>query len=210
MKTKLKPRKNPSSQLYRLCFILSFLFISISVPVVFTSSTSNKSWAFNWAGIRPEVRDSILLFERRGTIHIGLTGYAAKESKQYLLYLWLRRNTTQKEMLQLLNYPSPCVKAVFYASLIRRKNNLSKKNLLMNALNDTTDTFYFFPGGCEGTAVFIGEYLIEYTLGYDARSPLGNSYFFENIKILNLSTKDVELVLEKYNALKIKYPVFYF
>jgi hypothetical protein len=113
-------------------------------------------------------------------------------------------------MLLLINYPSPCVKAVCYSSLIRRKNNLSKKGLLINALNDTTDTFYFFPGRCEGRDVFIGEYLIEYTFDYDARSSLRNSYFFETMQRLNLSTKDIELVLEKYNALKTKYSPFYF
>lgn len=187
-----------------LPFFFSYFSVVMGSILFFISTTSNKSWAFHWENVRSEVRDSVRLFEKGMDIHIGAVGYAGRKTKQHYLRLWLLKNASQYEMEKLINYPSPCVKAIAYESLLRRKNTLDKKELFVKALNDTTSAFSFFSGGCVGDAVLISEYLIAVQFQLFDDSSYLKSYFLERMKNMGLKEEEVEDILSIYYERKAK------
>ena len=115
-------------------------------------------WIFDWEGIRPDIRDSVLFLDKYNRITSGGVGIAAKTPKQWYTRLWILRNANVGELESLKKYPGEAVKATAYEGLLR-KDSCDNFSLLLEALQDTS-SFVHYQSGCLGEAFMLGEYLL--------------------------------------------------
>ena len=142
--------------------------IGIGILFVF-SSFYEKSWSYNWTGIREQIKDSVKVAEYGG-ISDGLVGELPKKPNQYDRRFWIMENATETELLKLTQYPNGAIKTIAYEGLIRKKDFDGKSELIIKAINDTEYSIGF-RSGCTATAMYIGEYLIDFVLYIDDKSP---------------------------------------
>src|SRR5690606_31557953 len=109
----------------RFSIVLPILTI-IGIGILFAfSSFYEKSWSFNWNGIRNQIKDSVQIAENGG-ISSGVVGYGARKPKQFDRRHWIMQNATESELIKLTEYPNGTVKTIAYEGLIRKENFLKK------------------------------------------------------------------------------------
>jgi hypothetical protein len=136
-------------------FSLGIVFLLL----LFTFSHSYVN-NFNWNGIRANVKDSIIAFEKHGSITSKYVGYAGKTPPQWYRQNWLNENLTEKELSKLTEYPNGSVKGIAYWNLLKNEK-VSKKELFEKALNDTL-AFVHYQNGCLGTGFMLGEFVVSF------------------------------------------------
>ena len=129
------------------------------------SSFYEKSWTYNWNGIRGNIKDSIKVVEFRG-ITSGTGGNGRSTIDEVLRRRWIMNKATESELLQLLEYPNGTVKAIAYEGLIRKRNFKQKTKLILHGIQDT-DYPVPYQSGCEGWNMELSEYLIRHVLMID-------------------------------------------
>jgi len=133
------------------------------------SSFYEKSWTYNWSGIRGNIKDSIKVIEYRGMTS-GIGGNGRLEIDEVLKRRWIMNKATESELLQLLEYPNGTVKAIAYEGLIRKRNFKPKAELILHGIKDT-DYQVPYQSGCLGWNMELSEYLIWHVLLIDDQAP---------------------------------------
>lgn len=165
----------------------------IGIGVLFVlSSFYEKSWTYNWSGIRGQVKDSIKL-AKHGGISMGTVGYDAHKPAQFERRHWIMQNATESELLKLTAYPNGTIKTIAYEGLIRDPKFVDKTNLMLSAIRDTEYHMYL-ESGCTGTSMYIGEYLVDFVLQIDDRTPP----FPGGKPNFGLTKNDEEIILTEY------------
>ena len=176
-------------------FAIAFpLLTIISIGIIFVlSSFYEKSWSYNWNGISKQIKDSVQVAQYHG-ISSGWVGIAPQKPKQYDRRFWIMKNATASELLKLTEYPNGTIKTIAYEGLIRKPEFENKSELVLKAISDTEYPTYY-RSGCGTTIMNIGEYLVDFVLFIDDKSPpppIG----FENQ--FGLSESERNQILEEY------------
>ncbi|MFD1062065.1 hypothetical protein ACFQ1Q_02305 [Winogradskyella litorisediminis] len=150
-----KTNRRKTKMNYIPLFSLGIIFLLLSFT--FSHSYVNN---FNWNGIRSEIKDSIIEFEKYGSITSKYVGYAGKTPQQWYRQNWLNENLNEKELSKLTEYPNGSVKGLAYWNLIKNKK-VEKKELFEKALNDTL-AFVHYQSGCIGTGFMLGEFVVSF------------------------------------------------
>ncbi len=133
------------------------------------SSFYEKSWSYNWNGIRNQIKDSIKVAEPNG-LSSGLVGIAPSRNQQYYRQVWIMENATKSELLRLTDYPNATVKAIAYEGLIRKENFNNRADLIFKAISDK-EFKIDYQAGCSWFQMSISEYLIEFVLYINDEGP---------------------------------------
>ncbi len=142
----------------------------MGIGVLFVlSSFYEKSWTYNWNGISEQIRDSIKVAEYRG-ISSGIVGIDARKPNQFDRRHWIMKNATVPELLKLTEYPNGTIKTIAYEGLLRKEEFENKTELILKAISDNEYPI-LFQSGCVGTKMNISEYLIDFVLFIDDKSP---------------------------------------
>ena len=187
-------RRNRNPKTLNRAIVLPIGTLAIVGLIFFLSSAYEPSWTFNWQNIRPEIRDTVRLIEKYGSVTSGVVGYAGKTPQQWHRRRWLMKSATEDELTKLIDYPSGAVKATAYEGLMRRENP-DKFKLMNQALNDTT-TFFNYQSGCVGLPMMLGEYLVENVIPISDRVPPPPP---EKTIEYNLSDKEIATLKKLYN-----------
>ncbi|WP_298760542.1 hypothetical protein [uncultured Psychroserpens sp.] len=183
-------RHNEKRNRFSMLFpILTIIGIGI---VLVLSSFYEKSWTYNWDGIRGQIKDSIKVAEYGG-ISTGIVGYDARKPAQFDRRHWIMKNATESELLKLTEYPNGTIKTIAYEGLIRKSELKEKTNIILEAITETEYHMYL-QSGCTGTPMNIGEYLVDFVLQIDDRSPP----FAREKPNFGLTKTDEELILTEY------------
>tara|TARA_R110002012_G_scaffold321209_1_gene548156 strand:- start:1237 stop:1830 length:594 start_codon:yes stop_codon:yes gene_type:complete len=169
--------------------------IGIGIVVVL-SSFYEKSWIYDWNGIRQQIKDSVKVAEYGG-ISSGVVGIAAKRPKQFDRRVWIMKNATESELLKLTEYPNGTIKSIAYEGLIRKPEFKNKTDLILKAISDTEYPIEF-QSGCVGTNMNISEYLVDFVLYIDDKSP-PSPIGFENT--FGLSESERNKILAEYRKI---------
>ncbi|TYA71971.1 hypothetical protein [Seonamhaeicola marinus] len=197
MKRSKRNKTRGFSILFPALTIISIASISI------LSSFYEKSWSFRWNDIRKPIKDSIEVALWSGyTKGIGPNGRHYTKAKN--TRFWIMNNASTKELLQLTDYPNGTIKALAYEGLIKRPDYNEKENLLVKSINDN-DYKVYFSAGCTGIEIEICEYLIQFELQIDPKSPRFVDPPFEKH---DLSQAEINRVLDLFYQRKIKSGVF--
>ena len=139
--------------------ILTIVGIGI-VAMVF--SFYEKSWTYNWDGIRQQIRDSIKV-AKNGDI-IGRSFIQCTDGRaQFIRISWIMQNATESELLKLTDYPNGTIKTIAYEGLIKKSDFKNKSDIILKAIKDTEYKTYF-TSDCLGNELEIGEYLVDFVL----------------------------------------------
>lgn len=195
--------KKQSLDSYTLIFFPIVTIVLVGLLASF-SSAYRLSWSFDWQGIRPEVRDTVLQIEDSGFVSSGVVGIAGKRPQQWYRRNWLKRNAKEKELIKLLDYPDGAVKATVYESLLMRRTAKEGVELLSKALNDTT-TFFYFQSGCIGDVVMLGEYLVENCVRISEEQPSPINTFLDLDDFSNEERDHLYQLYQKRKARKRDY-----
>ena len=169
--------------------------IGIGIVVVL-SSFYEKSWIYDWNGIRQQIKDSVKVAEYGG-ISSGVVGIAAKRPKQFDRRVWIMKNATESELLKLTEYPNGTIKSIAYEGLIRKPEFKNKTDLILKAISDTEYPIEI-QSGCVGTNMNISEYLVDFVLYIDDKSP-PSPIGFENT--FGLSESERNKILAEYRKI---------
>ncbi len=191
---KTKRRTTPKNSRYTLALpIVSIICIAIMTSM---SSGYQESWTFNWKGIRGPIKDSLKVAEAYGITSgvVGITGTSTiyEVNKR----IWIMKNATETELLQLTRYPGGTIKAIAYEGLLRKKDYPNKTALVLQALQDNKH-LVFYQSGCLVWDYKIGEYLVKQVLELDGpySSPSRTTKHF------GISKTEQQKVLSAYKQL---------
>ena len=152
-------RRNKNPKILNMAIVLPIATLAITSFMFFMSNAYAPSWAFDWRGIRPEIRDTVELIERYGSVTSSVVGYAGKTPQQWHRRRWLMQNATEGELKKLIEHSNGAVVATAYEGLIK-KPNTKKYQWINRALNDTIISFGY-QSGCVELSMTIGEYLVK-------------------------------------------------
>ncbi len=119
-------------------------------------------WHFDWQGIRPEVKNTVLEVKDRGVDHI-YSGEAGGISTQYKKQQWLLKYATADELQKLTAYPDGTVKVIAYEGLLKDPSVKDKASIVLNVINDTVTKVYYTIG-CIGDRTDVSEYVMRHTV----------------------------------------------
>lgn len=162
-------KKKYRSKNKRWAFVMPFIAVMAIGAVMIFSSMYEKSWLFNWNGIRAEIKDSVQTAEYWG-ISSGIVRDSGVKPKQFDRRHWIMKNATIQELLKLTEYPEGTIRVIAYEGLIRKPDFKNKSSLALRAIKDRDYRIEFY-SGCQGMDMYIGEYLIEFVLYIDDNSP---------------------------------------
>ena len=164
-------RKNERHNIKRSYFSIVFPIMTImGIGFLFVlSSFYEKSWSYNWNGIRSQIKDSIKVAEPNG-LSSGLVGLVPKRNQQYFRQMWIMENATKSELLKLTDYPNATVKGIAYEGLIRKETFNNKSDLILKAITDKEFKINY-QTGCTWIQMSISEYLIEFVLYINDKAP---------------------------------------
>lgn len=151
MKANKKKRKSFAS-VFPMITILGMSIISLC-------SYYEPDWHFDWNGIRPEIKDTILVAKNH-SIDDRYTGYAGRISNQYLRQQWLMNHASAYELQKLTEYPNGAVKAIAYSGLFQNASVKDKTSIALKAIQDTVSKIYY-TSGCTGDQMNLSQYIME-------------------------------------------------
>jgi len=160
--------------------------------LIIVALSYDRSWTFNWNGIRSQIKDSIEI-AINDDISIGVIGYDARIPAQYYRRHWIMKNATENELENLTKYPNGTIRTIAYEGLLRRPNFENKSELIIRAISDTQYPIYF-ESGCTGNEMTIGKYLIDHILQIGQNGPPN-----PNRNTYGLSEKELEGILMEFN-----------
>jgi len=178
---------------YRIPIFLPMITIIGIGIITILSSFYEKSWSYNWNEISVQIMDSVKV-AAHGGISSGVVGIASKKPKQFDRRHWIMQNATESELLKLTSYPNATIKAIAYEGLLRKINYTNKTDLVLKSIDDTEYPMTY-QTGCSGLQMPISEYLIEFVLYIDDRSPPapdGLKYRF------GFSEEDIKKIMVEY------------
>jgi len=149
-------------------FLPIITIIGIGI-ITILSSFYEKTWSYNWNEISVQIRDSVKI-AAHGGISSGVVGVAAVKPKQFDRRHWIMQNATESELLKLTNYPNATIKTIAYEGLLRKINYTNKTDIVLKSIADTEYPMVY-QTGCHGTRMSIAEYLVEFVLYIDDKSP---------------------------------------
>ncbi|RZN79265.1 MAG: hypothetical protein EVB11_12740 [Winogradskyella sp.] len=188
----MNKRRRHTEKRKRFSMLFPILIIVGIGIVVVLSSFYEKSWTYNWNGIREQIKDSVKVAEYGG-ISTGVVGYDARKPVQFDRRRWIMINATESELLKLTEYPSGTIKTIAYEGLIKKTEFKGKTKLILDAIADTEYHMYL-QSGCTGTPMYIGEYLVDFVLQIDDKSPP----FAVEKPNFGLTKNDEEIILTEY------------
>lgn len=190
-----KRRNNNKRTRFSILFpILTIVGIGI---IVVLSSGYEKSWTFNWNGIESKIKDSISVYKYQ-SISNGIGGNGRAIPEEIESRNWIMENATESELLKLTEFPNGNIKAIAYEGLLRKKDFVSKMELILNAINDTIYSVYY-QSGCLGNELEIGEYLVQKILMIDDQIP---PFQAELITDFGLSELEKQKILTEFHNRK--------
>jgi hypothetical protein len=160
-------RHNKKTKRFSMVFPI-LTIIGMGILFAF-SSFYEKSLSFNWNGIRNQIKDSVQIAEYGG-ISTGVVGYDGRKPKHFDRRHWIMQNATESELIKLTEYPNGTVKTIAYEGLMRKEKFEKKFDFILKAIADTEFTI-ILQAGCSGTEMNISEYLIDFVLYIDDKSP---------------------------------------
>lgn len=188
-----KRRKN---KLHKFSILLPlFTVIGIGVTIIIFTNYE-KSWSFNWNGIRKNIKDSIAIAEIQG-ITSGVVGYSGTSTRDEIMRRkWIMSNATEEELLKLIEYPSGTVKAIAYEGLIKKEHYDEKAELISKSISDNEFSVYY-QSGCIGSKLSVSEYLMRFVINID------NSYTTSQRTNNNYGLTELEknkILIEYHNS----------
>ena len=191
----MKHRNNSKQSRFSILFpVLTIIGVGI---IAMLSSGYEKSWTYNWNGIRQEIKDSLQVAELRG-ITSGVGGMGISSKKEVDRRRWIMKNATESELLKLTEYPNGIVKGIAYEGLLRKKGFSNKTELTLKAIRDTTYQIDY-QSGCLGWNMNIGEYIVQNVLLIDDEIPPP-----ERLPDFGLTEIDKEKILTEFRKLQVK------
>ena len=169
----------------------------------FFSISYDPSSNYKWNGIRPEIKDTVLLIKEYGGITSGSVGNSGKTPQQWYRRHWFMKQVKEKELLKLMEYPNGTVKAIVFESLIR-KGQQDNYKLIVKALNDTSH-FLNYQSGCLGETIMIGEYIVQNVLYIDQKSPPPPPEFQIKNRLTGQEIKSIQLIFNERISKKSYY-----
>ena len=197
-KRKYKREKKPVKNIGKS--FLSVFFIFFLLMLYSFSSSYDKSWNFDWSGIRPQVKDSILKIKRYGRL-VTVPGEDESMFSQINTQIWLFKNTETSELISLLDFPNSNIKALTYSILLKKKK-VDKYLLIKRSLKDTL-SFVQLSGGCLRYNMHLTEYLLKYRFRFGLKrfrgeKKLEDDLAFEQIKEIDSLFKIFKTKEESY------------
>jgi hypothetical protein len=186
-------KRNRFSVIFPILTIIGAAFISVM------ASTYEKSWTYNWEGIREQIKDTVKIAQYRG-ISTGVISIDARKSNQFDRRVWLMKHATVDELLKLTEYPNGTVKTIAYEGLIRKTEFEDKYDIVIKAISDIEYDIELL-SGCEGARMSIGEYLVNYILGISNKPLLLNGMRNR----FGFSEKQIETIIDKLKKTKTHY-----
>ena len=192
-------KKDRKLKFKSLIFLPVFTFLIVTFLYFYSQSYSNPD-NFNWSEIRNEVKDSVLKIKRFGTIITSIS-----EDDNYLRQMktqgWIRKNTTTSELLKIIEYPDPNIKALSYDALLRKKE-IDKYHFLRKSLTDSL-SFVQLAGGCLGYEMHLSEYLLKHQFRFGLErfpneTKIEDELTLEQVKEIDSLYKNLKFNEEKY------------
>jgi len=184
----MKRRKSTILNLNLFLPIITFLVVGFLFAF---SNYYTPKWNFNWEGIRKEVKDSILKFDKYGMLSFN-------DLEQIERQRWILNNLSSSEYNKLLSYPSGEVKVMCYVGLMRDPMS-DKYSLFKGSLNDTL-TFVNINLGCFINEFMISDYVINQITNLSGNYP---PVFNKELEY-NLTQKEKKEILSLFKARKVK------
>tara|TARA_R110002072_G_scaffold294963_2_gene465569 strand:+ start:371 stop:958 length:588 start_codon:yes stop_codon:yes gene_type:complete len=161
-------RNNNKTKFYIVLPI--FTIIGIGVFTVL-SGFYEESWSFSWKDIRAEVKDSVVVAEKRNYLSSGYVGEAYERPNEFYTRKWITENATIDELLKLTEYPNGVVRAIAYEGLLNNRDFKRKKELILKSLKDTLYPISYASGCIIGMKRNIAEYIIKDITELDTTLP---------------------------------------
>ncbi|WP_236554557.1 hypothetical protein [Flavobacterium sp. 9AF] len=131
------------------------------LTIFLISFSYEKSWSYNWEGIRENLKDSISLY-RTNSITSGVGENGSDFSFEVERRNWIMKYATIKELEKLSLYPDGTIKAIAYEGLLRNKLYFKKYDLILKILND--EDIVAYQSGCLGYTISLRDYFMDYVL----------------------------------------------
>jgi hypothetical protein len=195
----MKTNKQHIQKRIRFSLVFPILTIIGTGIIVLLSSFYEKSWTYNWNGIRQQVKDSVKVAEYGG-ISSGIVGYDARKPSQFYRRYWIMKNATESELLKLTEYPNGTIKTIAYEGLIRKPEFENKYEIILKAISDTVYSTYY-QSSCSETKMNISEYLVDLVLFIDEKSPRPPIRFNNNFGLTEFERKKIMFEYRKVPSL---------
>ena len=187
-------------------FKMVFPLITIAFAGFFIAFSNfyEESWGFDWQNTRKEIIDSVQVAEKNyHQFGYGESGYSLGSKR----LRWISRNASISELTRMLEYPNGSIKLSAYLGLLNNTDYTNKKEILIQALKDTTPTPIIY--GCIIKRKRIKDHFAVHTIRLDTTLPPtpplpdGRKYKEYLLQKYQLSLKDeVDLRSAYYNVLK--------
>ncbi|MCH2032286.1 MAG: hypothetical protein MK202_02105 [Tenacibaculum sp.] len=148
---------------------MTFPLLTIIAVTLLMYYSFDKSWLFNWNGIREEIKDTVKIAQNK-LVSGRFVGEGGVKSSQYNRRKWIMKTATVSELLKLTDYPNGTIKTIAYEGLLRKPHFHDKSNIALKAISET-DYFTNYESGCMVTDMTIGEYIVDYVLQIGDLSP---------------------------------------
>lgn len=172
---------------------LIFLFIIIG-QIAFAQQVVN---------LRPELKTIVDEMANDNLYKSASIGYGAAKTEQWKRFLALKKVTTDKELISLMNHESPAVRAYAFEALVERKNP-ETFDLLLAHLDDNEEIQSF--KGMNVKKQLMGDFLLEmYALDGVEKKAVDSILFYNpNIRLVAKSQllEGMKPQAEKYDRLR--------
>lgn len=143
---------------YTFIFLVVVLLLII-IPGFYKDNNALTDRAhFDWKGVRPEIRDSILKLDQYGSLMRDENENDPEVSQQCHRQQWILENASESELHILTGFPSGTVKGLAYEGLLSDTNG-AQYELLVEVLNDTL-SFIRCEAVCNGKMIMLSDYVI--------------------------------------------------
>ena len=178
--------------------IIVLLWVSIVLVglVYFFADSFRSSGDFDWDSISTPTKN--VVFSLEGGPIPSIAYRDSLEDRE-----WIIRNTSEEELLRLLEYPIPVIRATAYEGLLRRGHS-DAYNLLLKAFNDKGEFSLYITKEGHKRHYKIGEYLVDEVLLLDLTMNLPPRSDQKKLDY-NFSEKEIKVIDSLYAITTSKY-----
>lgn len=137
--------------------IFKILFVLIAYSLFWGQSLAQDS------AVRTSVKKTVDALRVENQLHIGspvgVAGIPETKNTYYKLFLKLKRNATNAELLQLIQDSSSVIKLYSYMALVER-GDINVKNIFLSHIYNTTEVWA--AGGCTGVVWKLNQFMLFY------------------------------------------------
>ena len=141
-----------------LLIVVTFFFFFISDAVSEQKKPENQ---FNWSGIRPQIKDTVIALSDYGCITNYRVGLFGDISYQWYRANWFKENASAEELKQLLYYNDGVIRGYAFDGLVLKKDTMIFE-YMKDSFNDSIIVYTLY--GCVGTGVQLWEYYLSTNL----------------------------------------------